>query len=526
MSTRLVLIFNKLILYGLIFLVVFIPFIPVSTVPLSFEMPWSLAVTALIVLALVALWLFKEIYQGTLTFTWTPLNLPILAFVILTLFQLAPLPPGLLHFFSPATVDVVRTTGNDDYENISKILKNDNTAISLVDNQILSHDDAQNKRWHSITLYRHASKVELFRLLIYIGVFFLIVNNVHSKHQIFQIILSIIFSALTISFLGILQYVSKTEKVFWLLDIKRTNFFGTFSNRDHFACYMAMVIPLILGLLVIEFLHHTDKESSSRHRLSSITSGHKVLFYVFAIVIMLSSLFLARSGGAAFTIMISFLLFAGMMQYRKRLRKLSWMFVPLFIVVFGMLLWIGIQPVVEKLSTTVDVENPSLTARLEFWKDTLTAIKDFPVFGAGIGVFPFIYPHYSTVPFELSGFINHAHNEYFELMLETGIIGFTIILWALYRFIKDTAFHHVIGITNGIGHTQTYHKKFGVKESFKKRNDPFIIGTAMGGIIGVISMSIHNIVDFNFHVPACAFLLSVLLGITMVAVHMKHNNIT
>ena len=526
MTTRHGIIFNKLILYGLIFLVVFVPFIPVSTVPLSVEMPWSLAVTALIVLALVALWLFKEIYRGTFTFTWTPLNLPILAFVILTLFQLVPLPPGLLHFFSPATVDVVKTTGNDDYENISKILKNDNTATSLMDNQVLSHDNVQNKRWHSITLYRHASKVELFRLLIYIGVFFLIVNNVHSKHQIFQIILSTIFSALTISFLGILQYVSKTERVFWLLDIKRTNFFGTFSNRDHFACYMAMFIPLIFGLLIIEFLHHTDKEPSSRHKPSSITSVHKALFYVFAIVIMLSSLFLARSGGAAYTIMISFLLFAGIMQYRKRLRKLSWMFVPLFIVVFGMLLWIGIRPVVEKLSTTMNVDNPSLTARLEFWKDTLSAVKDFPVFGVGIGVFPFIYPHYSTVPLELRGFINHAHNEYLELMLETGTIGFLIILWALYRFIKDTAFHHVIGLTNGIGHTQTYHKKFGIKESFKKRNDPFIIGTAMGGIIGVISMSIHNIVDFNFHVPACAFLLSVLLGITMVAVHMKHNNIT
>ena len=103
-------IFDKVIFYGLSFLVVFTPFATVSTMPLSFDMPWSLAVTALIVLFLVALWLIRDVCQGTLKFASTPLNLPLIAFVTLVLFQLLPLPPKILQFISPSSVSAYRMT--------------------------------------------------------------------------------------------------------------------------------------------------------------------------------------------------------------------------------------------------------------------------------------------------------------------------------------------------------------------------------------------------------------------------------
>ena len=565
-TERFVDIFNKVIFYGLIFLVVFTPFATVSTMPFSFDMPWSLTVTALIVLFLVALWLIRDVCQGTLKFASTPLNLPFIAFVTLVLFQLLPLPPKILQFISPSSVAAYKMTGNENLEDISKILWANNehankqnvqsfhflpTAIPSLDGnkkeegREKSIDATESplktlyKRWHPITLYKYASEVELLRLLIYIGVYFLIVNNIKSWQQIRQIVMTIIITGTSIAFLGHLQYLSGSGKIFWLYDIQRTDFFGTFSNRDHFACYMAMIIPLAIGLLIIEYLCY-----SANPKLSIV--NHRIIFYLFTIVILLSSLFLARSGGGAFAMMTSLFLLIGIMLCRKRLRKMSWFVIPILIITFGMLVWIGIQPVVEKLSTSVDIGNRSLQARLEFWKDTISAIKHFPVFGSGIGVFPFIYPQYSTITYVHGRLINHAHNDYLELMLETGLIGFGIILWALYCFIKDNALYHVLGITKGIDHEHSitnrmkYFNLFGIKnvtnnnqsnnhksalkisDSFKKRKDPFIIGIAIGGILGVMSICLHGIVDFNFHVPANAFLLSVLLGITTVTVHMKH----
>lgn len=564
-------IFDKVIFYGLSFLVVFTPFATVSTMPLSFDMPWSLAVTALIVLFLVALWLIRDVCQGTLKFASTPLNLPLIAFVTLVLFQLLPLPPKILQFISPSSVSAYRMTGNENLEDISKILWTNNTHTNkqnvqsfhflptVIPFQMGNEKDEEQeksidatesplntlyKRWHPITLYKYASEVELFRLLIYVGVYLLIVNNIKSRQQIRQIVMTIIITGISIAFLGLLQYLSGSGKIFWLYDIKRTGFFGTFSNQDHFACYMAMIIPLVMGLLITEYLQYARINPKLEIRYAILNANHRIFFYVFAIVIMLASLFFARSSGGAFSMMLSFFLLIGIMLCRKRLRKISWIVVPILIITLGMLLWIGIHPVIEELSNSVDIENSSLKARIEFWKDTISAIKHFPVFGSGIGVFPFIYPQYSTLTY--FAFVNHAHNDYLELMLETGLIGFSIILWALYCFIKDNALYHLLGITKGINHERPITKRmkyfnyFGMKnvtnnnqfinqksalkisDSLKKRKDPFIIGIAIGGILGVMSICLHCIVDFNFHVPANAFLLCVLLGITTVTVHMKH----
>ena len=83
-----------------------------------------------------------------------------------------------------------------------------------------------------------------------------------------------------------------------------------------------------------------------------------IFFYIFAVVIMLSSLLLARSGGGMLAITASSLLFIGMLWRRKRLRKLTWVVLPVLVVTFAMLVWVGIQPVVEEFSANIDIENP------------------------------------------------------------------------------------------------------------------------------------------------------------------------
>ncbi|MBE7443796.1 MAG: O-antigen ligase family protein [Planctomycetia bacterium] len=540
------LVFDKIILYGLIFLIVFI-----SVVPYSLAMQWSLlAITVLGVVILVFSWLFRDIYQGNVTFLKTPLHLPAIAFLVLAVFQLVPLPAPVLRYISPSSASVYNVIDYKGFKEVSTLLtRNDNTPDRERGETMVTEETHQKteseligkdtQKWHPITLYPYASKVELYRLLIYLGIYFLIINNIRSRRQVTYIVATILITAASLAFLAILQYVSGTGKIFWLFDMEGTSFFGTFTNRDHFACYMGMTLPLGIGLLIKEYLRYSGKryppnnpgrnpfaiiKSFGSHGLSELP-GHMIFFYVCAVVIMLSSLFLARSGGGMLGITASSLLFIGMLRCRKRLRKLTWVVLPVIIVTFAMLVWVGIQPVVEEFSANIDIENPSLWARIAFWKDSVQAVKDFPIFGSGLGVFPYIYPQYDTVTrYTQRNFVNHAHNDYLELLLETGAVGLAIVLWAWYRFIKDAALYHILGLTKGIGHTQSVPQQAPAHEPFRKRNDPFIIGIAMGGILGTISIAFHCIVEFNLHTPANAFLLSVLLGITTVVVHMKNEN--
>ena len=53
-----------------------------------------------------------------------------------------------------------------------------------------------------------------------------------------------------------------------------------------------------------------------------------------------------------------------------------------------------------------------------------------PVLGWGLGTFPTIYPHYRS--FYTNLFINEAHNDYAQLLVETGLLGFALMLWFLF----------------------------------------------------------------------------------------------
>ncbi len=57
-----------------------------------------------------------------------------------------------------------------------------------------------------------------------------------------------------------------------------------------------------------------------------------------------------------------------------------------------------------------------------------------PVWGWGLGTFPTVYPGYRS--FYTNLFINEAHNDYAQLLVETGLLGFGLTLWflvSLYR---------------------------------------------------------------------------------------------
>ncbi|MDR4507442.1 MAG: O-antigen ligase family protein [Candidatus Brocadiaceae bacterium] len=560
-AERFIAISHTITLYGLLFLIIFTPFAIVSTLPFSYAMPWPLAVTVLTVIILVGVWLFRDIYQGTLTVLKTPLNLPAMIFLAFVIFQLIPLPPFVLHYLSPSSATIYRLVEHDVSRDISETLLTNNTALAPdsssgqaqektpfsfltrknaasingtaeenqtpglhhLNQEVYGHQkERKNTGWHPITVNTYATRLEGIRLLVYLGIFFLIVNTIQTRRQIRTVVISIVFTAVSVAFLGLIQYLSGTEKVFWCYDIQRTSFFATFSNRDHFACYMGMTVPLAIGLFFTEFIrNHSRRRRFSFRDTHSGSAGHWVILYLFSITIMLASLFLAQSGAAAAAISVSFCILTGMLFYRKELRNIIWLVVPVFIITFSLLLWVGIQPVAEELST-MNIQDASFTIRLAFWKDTVRAIKDFPFFGAGLGVFPYLYPQYSfSNPLGSGYFVNHAHNDYLELALDTGIIGCCVALWALYRFLKDTALHHVLGITRGIGHTDAGNHKTKTGHPHTKENDPFILGMALGGSIGIMNIAFHSIADFNLHIQANAFLLSVLFGITTAVVHIK-----
>lgn len=77
--------------------------------------------------------------------------------------------------------------------------------------------------------------------------------------------------------------------------------------------------------------------------------------------------------------------------------------------------------------------------RGDFLRTTLRGIGDNWLLGTGYGSFDLVYPHYERLEDVYAAYVNHAHNDYLEIMLEGGVIGALIVAlclgWLLTRFV-------------------------------------------------------------------------------------------
>jgi len=107
-----------------------------------------------------------------------------------------------------------------------------------------------------------------------------------------------------------------------------------------------------------------------------------------------------------------------------------------------------------------------------------------PVLGWGLGAFPVVYPQFRT--FYTNFFVNEAHNDYLQLLIEMGVLGFGTMLWFLI-----TLYRRAI-------------KKIGKWEAEMSG------AVALACLLGLSGILVHSAVDFNLQIPANAALFYVL----------------
>ena len=107
----------------------------------------------------------------------------------------------------------------------------------------------------------------------------------------------------------------------------------------------------------------------------------------------------------------------------------------LFITV--MVIWLGPEPFLKRfhllsIEKTLNMEGP-IAERLLFYKGTFPVIKDFTWIGTGLGTFGTNFARYRNFEFT-ENFLRHTHNDYLELITETGVGGilFLLIFFGLY----------------------------------------------------------------------------------------------
>jgi O-antigen ligase len=313
--------------------------------------------------------------------------------------------------------------------------------------------------------YGYITRYEVLQYVSY-GIVLLIAAECvqeEDDRQKFAMVL-IVFGVLY-AFFALAQELTSNGKFFWVYTPRfNGSIYGSYVNHDHYAGLMEMLVPFPLV-------------ASMGHLLK----GGKRALVAFCAVLMASTIVLSGSRGGMLSLFLEIVVFATLTLVQRRNPRVALGVAAVCVLVLVFLVFLGKVQVLGRLG------NLAPDMRLKITKDCLRMFSHRPVLGWGLGTFPTVYPGYRS--FYTNLFVNEAHNDYAQLLVETGLLGFGLMLWFLLRMYK-----------NGLPTSRRWEFKWDGAVS-------------LAALLGCTGLLLHSFVDFNLQIPANAALFYVLCGL-------------
>lgn len=382
-------------------------------------------------------------------------------FLFLILFQLLPLPSGVLKVVSPKTWALRHQL----------LITNSSFELSALS--------------FPLSFVPFLTQIEFFKWLTLIGLFFFLLRWRHSKKDVIRLIPIIMLVGVVESLYGMFEFFTGHRHILHLDGSALiSSVTGTFINRNHFAGYLLMVIPLSVGFLFSREALHRGQSMGWRHRLASLDG--KTLLIGFAVVVMILSLLFSASRMGIVSLLLSFSLISFLFRNPQRGHRFSKTSVLIFALALVWAAWIGLDAVISRFFSVSE----GFEERWKIWVNTFQIFKDFPLFGSGLGTFVQVFPMYRS--FHIRGLVTHAENDFLQLASEVGLVGVGLLL-ILFLFLLYKA---ISGI-----------------RSLSHRESGRYIG--IGGLVGILALMFHSIAERNIQVPSNAFLYVFILAVVL-----------
>ncbi len=262
-----------------------------------------------------------------------------------------------------------------------------------------------------------------------------------------------------VSVFGILQHLTFNGKLYWFREMRYGGIpFGPYANRNHFAGFAELVLPLALVPLV----------------LGRVRRERWAVVGLFA-VLPVAALFLSASRGGIVSFAVEMAVLALFMIRRGTRGKQFLAAAAVLLLALFLVSWLGVGRILQRFSSFQSLE---VTAgkRASMRKDTFHIFLDHPIAGTGLGTLQIVYPRYETL---YDGkIVNHTHNDYLEALAETGLLGGFCCAWFLAVLLKQSLMR------------------------LRQLNHSFAGALQLSGLVACSGFLVHGLVDFNFHIPS------------------------
>ncbi|MBN1567885.1 MAG: O-antigen ligase family protein [Acidobacteria bacterium] len=169
-------------------------------------------------------------------------------------------------------------------------------------------------------------------------------------------------------------------------------------------------------------------------------------------------------------------------------RRIATMGILFVLVIFAAAAYVGIDEIVARYED-LSQEREANSDRVAMWRDAWKMIRENAWFGQGLGMFQWTYQAYETVNPDKPA--RYAHNDYLQILIETGIVGLGLLLWffvAVWR----------VAVKN-----------------LRDSHDPLVKGIGLATIGALTAIALQEITDFGLYIPGVAVVASLIVGLNL-----------
>lgn len=330
-----------------------------------------------------------------------------------------------------------------------------------------------------ISVYPYVTEVESLKWIAYLALAFLAVETFRTPAQLRAFAIFLLSFGFLVALFGIAEHYTFNGNLYWFVPLPQSSEpFGPFVDRDHFAGFVELTAPFGLAML-----------------LDRTWRGEKATLVALFTAVPIAALILcgSRGGIVAFAFAALFLIFV-LRPYDIGVRQLL-AFASVVILCAAFVLWFGARATTQRFGT-LTAGAISRDQRVSMARDTTRIFRDHLWVGTGLGTLETVFPRYQT---DYNGrIVDHAHDDYLELLAETGVIGGLLGLAFIALLFRQ-------GIANLNSREREFERTFHA-----------------GALAACAALLVHSFVDFNLHIPSNALLFLLLATLASADRRLRH----